>query len=35
MDIKVIVIWECEIKECFEYRMKALIEEILQDSNQV
>ena len=28
MDYKVIVVWECEIKECFEYRMKELIEEI-------
>ena len=25
---KVIVVWECELKECFEYRMKRLIEEI-------
>lgn len=28
-DIKVITVWECEIKECFEYRMKELITEIL------
>lgn len=28
MDYKVIVIWECEIKECFEYRMRELTEEI-------
>ena len=29
MDYKVIVVWECELKECFEYRMKELIEEII------
>ena len=23
MDIKVIVIWECELKECFDYRMES------------
>ena len=28
MDYRVIVVWECEIKEVFEYRMKELIEEI-------
>ena len=28
MDIKVIVIWECELKECFDYRMESLLEEI-------
>lgn len=28
LDYKVIVIWECEIKECFEYRMNELIKEI-------
>ena len=28
LDYRVIVVWECEIKECFEYRMKELIEEI-------
>lgn len=28
MDIKVITIWECEIKECFQYRMESLLEEI-------
>lgn len=27
-DIKVIVIWECELKECFDYRMESLLEEI-------
>lgn len=31
MDIKVITIWECEIKDCFEYRMNELIEEIISD----
>lgn len=30
MDIKVITIWECEVKECFEYRMRELIDEILE-----
>ena len=25
---KVIVVWECEIKECFDYRMEELIKEI-------
>ena len=28
MDIRVIIIWECEIKECFNYRMEILEEEI-------
>lgn len=28
LGIKVITVWECEIKECFEYRMNELIEEI-------
>lgn len=28
MGIDVIVIWECEIKYCFNYRMKTLIQEI-------
>lgn len=28
MDYKVIVVWECEIKECFEFRMAELIKEI-------
>lgn len=27
---KVITVWECEIKECFEYRMQELIKEILE-----
>ncbi|MFQ6791628.1 MAG: very short patch repair endonuclease [Thomasclavelia sp.] len=31
MDYKVIVVWECEIKECFEYRMKELIQEIKEN----
>lgn len=30
MDYKVIVVWECELKECFEYRMKELVEEIVE-----
>ena len=28
---RVIVVWECEIKECFDYRMNALVEEIVGD----
>lgn len=28
LDYKVIVVWECELKEMFEYRMRELIEEI-------
>lgn len=28
MDYKVIVVWECEIKNCFDYRMKELMYEI-------
>lgn len=28
LDYKVIVVWECEVKECFDYRMEKLIEEI-------
>lgn len=28
MDYRVIIIWECEIKDVFEYRMQQLIEEI-------
>lgn len=31
MDYKVIIVWECEIKECFEYRMKELLYEIISD----
>ena len=30
MEYKVIVVWECDIKEAFEYRMKSLVEEILE-----
>lgn len=30
MDYKVIVVWECELKECFEYRMIQLIEEVAE-----
>ena len=34
MDIKVIVIWECELKKCFDYRMESLLEEIkMMNSN--
>lgn len=28
MDYRVIIVWECELKQCFTYRMKMLIEEI-------
>lgn len=28
LDYRVIIVWECEIKECFDYRMEKLIEEI-------
>lgn len=28
MGFKVIVVWECDIKSCFEYTMQELIEEI-------
>lgn len=28
MDYRVIVVWKCEIKEVFEYRMQQLVEEI-------
>ena len=34
LDYKVIVVWECEIKECFDYRMKELIEEIKDLDNR-
>lgn len=30
MDYNVITVWECEIKEDFDHRMKLLIEEITQ-----
>ena len=33
MDYKVITVWECEIKDCFEYRMQILMEEIKKDKN--
>lgn len=33
LDYKVIVVWECEIKECFEYRMWMLINEIININN--
>ncbi len=32
MDYKVIVVWECEIEECFDYRMEELIKEIKNTS---
>ena len=28
MEYRVIIVWECEIKECFELRMENLIDEI-------
>lgn len=28
MDYRVVVVWECEIKDVFEYRMEQLVEEI-------
>lgn len=28
MDYRVIVVWECEVRDVFEYRMEQLIEEI-------
>ena len=34
MDYKVIVVWECELKECFEYRMEQLMEEIYKNNNE-
>ncbi len=33
MDYRVIIIWECEIKDVFEYRMKQLLEEIKNGGN--
>ena len=33
LDYKVIVVWKCEIKECFEYRMRELVNEILEEIN--
>lgn len=32
MGYKVIIVWECEIKSCFENRMKYLIHEILDEN---
>lgn len=29
---KVLVVWECEVKAAFEFRMKQLIEEIIYDT---
>ena len=31
LDYKVITVWECEIKSCFEYRMQELIREVEDD----
>lgn len=31
LDYKVITVWECELKECFEFRMEKLIEEICRN----
>ena len=31
MGYKVITVWECELKECFEYRMTELMSEIMED----
>lgn len=33
MGYKVITVWECELKGCFEYRMKELVEEIEENEN--
>ena len=30
MGYKVITVWECELKECFEYRMTELMSEIME-----
>ena len=35
MDIKVITIWECEIKDCFQYRMESLLEEIKEKKMKI
>ena len=32
MDYKVITVWECEIKDCFEYRMEELVKELKNHS---
>lgn len=32
MDYKVIAVWECEIKDCFEYRMEELVKELKNHS---
>lgn len=31
LDYKVLIVWECEVKDCFEYRMEELIKEIKSD----
>lgn len=33
LDYKVITVWECELKECFEFRMEKLIEEICRNED--
>lgn len=33
LDYKVVTVWECELKECFEYRMEKLIEEICRNED--
>lgn len=30
LDYRVIIVWECEIKDCFDYRMRELVNEILE-----
>lgn len=35
MGYHVITVWECEIKNCFNYRMDQLVEEITQFANSV
>lgn len=32
MDYRIIIVWECELKDIFEYRMEKLIEEITSNS---
>lgn len=31
LDYRVIIVWECEIKDCFDYRMRELVNEILEE----
>lgn len=35
MGYKVLTIWECEIKECFEYRMTELVSEIKESVGDI